>query len=223
MDIRLKNLMDNISSMDPIEAMKTLNRMNLAVARSEVNIVDSNGNDVSKIDLSKVYKVVQLRKLPRSYMYGGLFLEYPNGGGLVIQADKVYFLNKKNKLHEACNNSSTCDYYYINITNGQDVFGFKRVQLPGHLVIAVAMGLYDGKSYDEILGLVVNHMDLNKSNNFPDNLELCTKAQNSKHAIVLNALKKLNPDITSISAIKAEAVYDYIVSGAFNLALGLVE
>lgn len=64
---------------------------------------------------------------------------------------------------------------YISISVGH------KMRLAHRLVAITFLGL------DERSGLVVNHLNLNKSDNRVENLEVCTPAHNTRHAHLNNA------------------------------------
>lgn len=63
----------------------------------------------------------------------------------------------------------------------QTLNDFKKIKV--HRIIATAFLQTDTKRTQ------VNHKDLNKKNNLPENLEWCTQSENIIHAYLNNAIK----------------------------------
>ena len=93
-------------------------------------------------------------------------------GQYLISNDGKIFSLKSNKILKQNINKKT-GYYGVCVSLGGRE---KKKLIKTH--IAVAMTFVDG--YDD--GLVVNHKDGNKTNNFAENLEWVTKSENTFHA-----------------------------------------
>lgn len=99
---------------------------------------------------------------------------------LVSNYGEIYSLRTEKILHQSLNKSN--GYYGICVSAGSRR---KRKLIKPH--IAVACAFVPGEKD----GLVVNHIDGNKTNNKSDNLEWVTLKENSQHAIKNNLNKRI--------------------------------
>ena len=101
-----------------------------------------------------------------------------NDGRITVKLDEGRVFYKSGR--ECCRVDS-CGYYVVGVREGKKT-GNYRV----HEIIAIVMGL-------DVLGNDINHIDGNKLNNKPENLEAISRKDNLLHAMRTG----LNPQIGS--------------------------
>lgn len=211
--ITLKEAMKLVDGMNPKEKMEGLDRIN----RSDVILLDD--GTVCKSDgLHKLIKIDTLRKCKRidstdfeeQYnvvlgAYGKVIeiSEYKNvkyyllveGTGnvhtLQVKRDSLCLFNITiNYISTTC--SDIYRHHCCDVNGSKHLFKTSRnAQMYEHVIIAIAYGLYDYLTCDEIYSLLINHMDGNMFNNHIDNLELCTYQENVIHGHIVNWLNNL--------------------------------
>ena len=91
-----------------------------------------------------------------------------NDGRITVKLDEGRVFYKSGR--ECCTVDS-CGYYHVGVREGKKT-GNYRV----HEIIAIVMGL-------DVLGNDINHIDGNKLNNKPENLEAISRKDNLLHAM----------------------------------------
>lgn len=121
--------------------------------------------------------------------YMGLILNDETGE---IQKIKKFKHSANAEITPATSSCSHCDYYqYIVLPGTRGLIGSGYMQLPAHVLQAVAGGLYSGLSVEELYIAEVNHKDCNGLNNELSNLELCSPSENMNHRAMFARYKRL--------------------------------
>ena len=121
--------------------------------------------------------------------YMGLILDDETGG---IEKIKKFKHSVNAEITQATSSCSHCDYYqYIVLPGTRGLLGSGYMQLPAHVLQAVAGGLYSGLSIEEMYTMEVNHKDCDGLHNELSNLELCSPSENMNHRAMFARYKRL--------------------------------
>lgn len=121
--------------------------------------------------------------------YMGLILNDETGG---IEKIKKFIHSANAEIAPATSSCSHCDYYqYIVLPGTRGLLGRGYMQLPAHVLQAVAGGLYSGLSIEELYIAEVNHLDCDGLHNELSNLELCSPSENMNHRAMFARYKSL--------------------------------
>lgn len=144
-----------------------------------------------KVEYKYLVDIHLLRVYRSGSSYNVVYRSRNNGKYTIIEKETARCGSTVNHL---CKLISGTSYIYKDVRN---------MQVMEHIIVAIAYGMFDGLDIETIYNMVVNHKNNNREDNSLDNLELCTRSENSIHGSVINS----HPDIKSLTAKEALEIY----------------
>lgn len=190
----------------------------------DIENLNVKGKQLNENMLSRAIKIDFINGLPRQVDDSGEFVTIDISKVACIYYTKVYqckvykdgrvnnvvykqigddIFDKEEKAASRAGAKST--YNFIHLRGTGCIYGDRlNMQVTQHVMVAIAFGLFNGLTIEDIYSLVVNHKDGKRRNNNLSNLELCTDMENKIHGRVMGK----NPNISSLTAAQAVKMYN---------------